>query len=59
MACMESEGVDRTCQRSGKAVAIDPSRHIALLHEVSRYRDKADIALVALRSRVYGYTAWP
>lgn len=54
-----SEGVDRTCQISGKAVAIDPSRHIARLREVGRYRDKADVSLVASRRKVYGYTARP
>jgi hypothetical protein len=36
---------------------IGPSRHIALPHEVGRYRGKADIALVASRRQVYGYTA--
>ena len=36
---------------------FDPSLHIALPPEVGRYRGKADIALVASRRRVYGYTA--
>jgi hypothetical protein len=31
-----------------------PSRHIALPHEVGRFRGKTDIALVASRRRVYG-----
>jgi hypothetical protein len=42
------------------AVAISfsgPSRHIALPHELGRYRGKADVAFVASRGRVYGYTA--
>ena len=36
---------------------IGPSRHIALPPEAGRYRGKADIALVASRRRIYGYTA--
>jgi hypothetical protein len=38
--------------------AYGPSRHIALPHELGRYRGKADIAFVASRRRVYGYTAF-
>ena len=38
-------------------VAFGPSRHIALAHELGRYRGKADIAFVASRRWVYGYTA--
>lgn len=37
--------------------AVGASRYIVLPPEVGRYRGKADIALVALRRRVYGYTA--
>jgi hypothetical protein len=37
--------------------ACGPSRHIALPHELVRYRGKADVAFVASRGRVYGYTA--
>ncbi len=32
-----SEGVDRTCQRSGKAVAIDPSPTFRLAYEMFAY----------------------
>jgi len=34
--------------------AFGPSRHLALPHELGRYRDKAD---VESRRRFYGYTA--
>ena len=36
---------------------IGPSRHIALPHELGRYRDKAGVAFVASHGRVYGYAA--
>ncbi|MGX9432692.1 hypothetical protein, partial [Bradyrhizobium sp. LeoA1S1] len=35
---------------------LGPSQHIALPPELGRYRGKADIAFVASRRRVYGYT---
>jgi hypothetical protein len=52
-----STGNSQPCRIKGVMSASGPSRHIAPPHVLGRYRGEADIAFVASRRWVYGYTA--